>query len=113
MTVKTLTAALALTLAAAGAARADGSTFLEAVCLEGGRSEAVCRCADQKLLEMIGDEKYNEYAVLAEARMANPSQAWDGAIAKVAADRGVDAETLKTTVIPSVQLHRQIMRDCN
>lgn len=113
MFLKTTGAALTLAMTlSAGAAFAQSSTYVEGICLEGGRSAAICTCADEKLFALLGEEKYGDYEALIMERLANPSAQWDGAIAALAAKRGVSDSEIKANVFPAAEMHRQFMREC-
>ncbi|MEM9724849.1 MAG: hypothetical protein AAF909_05220 [Pseudomonadota bacterium] len=87
-------------------------TVVEAICLNGGRSPAVCACAERTLFERLGDDPYAQYEAVGQAWLSNPSGGWDGAAADVAARIGGDPREILNQTKLYGQLHREVMRAC-
>ncbi|MEL6977900.1 MAG: hypothetical protein AAGM38_04380 [Pseudomonadota bacterium] len=94
---------------------ADRPSAISSVCLDGGRSAAVCACAEEKLQGLLPAEDFADYEAVAETRLADPSgnPTLTAAAETVAAQKGVSLDELRTEIANAVQMHRQFMRDCN
>ncbi|MCI4664857.1 MAG: hypothetical protein MRY74_09060 [Neomegalonema sp.] len=88
------------------------------VCLYGGRSEAVCKCASDQLKVLANPADYElysktagEFLILSSSGMKD-GKAWKEAIAKVAAETGMATNVIRMRIGSVSRSHRSAMGGC-
>lgn len=100
------------TLLSPAPALAQAPTVVEAVCLQGGRADAVCACAEKAMRQELGPAPYADYEAMAAAYLQNPSDGWSSAAALVADLKGATTERMLNAAKLYGLRHREAMADC-
>ena len=89
-----------------------------AICVDAGKSEAICACAAEALAKETTAEDLAQYdaisAVFVEQRAEGLGwvEAWDKAVTTVAGETGMSVSTLQTAMNPVGTAHRKAMKGC-